>query len=223
MKFFDDKCKNVKWWNRNYFYAGTIFIVLLNILLFACGGSDWENVVDPTTGHHWHEVFYFTPTIRVFLSAFSHANWQHVLLNMLCFVIVSIYFERKIGSLGMLGFVIFSAYLSGIAVGTNNLAVNYHGFSGVNYLLYAYVIIDYIFSFRKERRNKTNTIMGSVIIVLIYLFMCFDGGTTGFSFKWYPADLMYNLGHYSSFVAGVVVGLFANIIKTITYKNMKKE
>lgn len=41
MKFFDDKSKNLKWYNRNYFYIGTIIVIVLNILLFAILGNDY--------------------------------------------------------------------------------------------------------------------------------------------------------------------------------------
>ncbi|MBQ8792730.1 MAG: hypothetical protein IJZ62_03870, partial [Clostridia bacterium] len=78
MKFIDDKCKKVKWWNRNYFYLGTIAVIAVNILLFAFLGGDFEDVFEPTPGNHWGEGFYFVPTLRTFLSAFSHGSWTHV-------------------------------------------------------------------------------------------------------------------------------------------------
>lgn len=223
MKFIDDKCKKVKWWNRNYFYLGTIAVIAVNIMLFAFLGNDFEAVVQPDLGHHWHEGFYFIPTLRAFLNAFSHADWEHVLLNMLCFAFSGFYLERKMGTFGVLGFVIVSAYLSGIAVATNNLSVYYHGFSGVNYLSYAFVIVDYIFSFQKDRRNKTNTILGAVVLFAIYVAMCWSDSLGSFPFTYYPIDLITNLGHGSSFVVGIVLALIIQISMLIGKRKSNKQ
>ena len=39
MRFIDDKNKKINWWNRNYFFAGTIFISVLFIVIFAIWGN----------------------------------------------------------------------------------------------------------------------------------------------------------------------------------------
>ena len=39
MKFIDDKSKNLKWYNRNYLYLGTLLIVVINIFVFAVIGN----------------------------------------------------------------------------------------------------------------------------------------------------------------------------------------
>ena len=218
MKFFDDRSKKIKWWNRNYFFAGTILVVLVNILLFAFLGGSFQDCVKPDNIYHWHNGFYFIPTLRSFINAFSHSNWQHVLLNMLCFIGIGLYLERKTGSLGLIAFVLFGNYISGIAMTTNEMTLHYHGFSGVNYFMYAIIIIDYVFSFQKDERNKTNIILGGIILGLIYLAMCFNDGLTNIYFSWYPYDLITNLGHGSSFVVGLVVGLIIRISMVIGKK-----
>lgn len=160
--------------------------------------------------------------MSLFFDAFEHSNLQHVLLNMLCFAICGLYLERKTGSLGILGLVIFSAFISGIACTCNNLSVGSHGFSGVNYFLYAYIIFDFFFNLRKGKRDKTNNMLGIIVILFIYVAMCFSGGVTEFSFKFYPHDLMYNSGHYSSFLIGCVISLFKNIVEISAEKAVKK-
>ena len=88
MKFFDDKSKDLKWHNRNYFYIGTIMIVLINVLLFVVLGNSWDSsIISVDNLGHWEDPFYFNSTIASFFNAFSHANLQHVLLNMLCFAV----------------------------------------------------------------------------------------------------------------------------------------
>ena len=67
MKFFDDKNKNVNKWNRNYFYIGTIIIILINILLFELLGDDWnDNIMQIDNNSHWEDLFYFNPIIVSF-------------------------------------------------------------------------------------------------------------------------------------------------------------
>ena len=197
MRFFNDKNKNLKWWNRNYLYIGTIIVIAVNILLFWRCGDSWETEKVVLDGMwHWTDRFYFEPTKLTFLNAFSHSNWQHVLLNMLSFTLCGIYLERKMGTFGILGLVAFGAYVSGVAITANDLSVFWHGFSGVNYFLYAYVLFDYVFSFSKHKRNTTNIILGAIVLAFIYVAMCFNGGVEAIKFEIYPHDLMYNCAHY---------------------------
>lgn len=221
MKFFDDKSKNVRWYNRNYFYIGTIVIILINVLLFVVLGGSWADGIISASPGHWEAPFYFNSTIISFFNAFSHYSLQHVLLNMSCFAICGIYLERKTGTLGILGFVIFSAFISGITVTCNDLSVSWDGFSVVNFFLYAYIVFDFLFSFRKEKRNKTNIILGSIVLLFIYVAMCFCGGVTDICFKIYPYSLIYNMGHYSGFLTGCVIALFKNIIEIRVEKSVK--
>lgn len=217
----DDKNKRLKWWNRNWFFAATVAVIVVNLLIYFFA-NDWQDkafeVNSGWYGHvnHWTDVFYFTPTWNSFFSSFSHANLQHVCLNMLCFLIAGAYIERKYGSISLFLTVIIAAYLSAVAINSNALSTNSHGFSGVNYFLYAYIIVDYIFYFIKnEKRNKVTTIFGAVVIALIYLASCFNGETEAFSFTWYPYDLSHNIGHYSSFLIGFV---FTLVIKLVQLK-----
>ena len=89
----------------------------------------------------------------------------------------------------------------------------YHGFSGVNYSLYAYAIIDYIFLFQKETRTRENVVSGAILMALIYFAACFDGGVSQVSFRFYPYDFLHNVGHYSSFIAGLIIALVVQSVK----------
>ncbi|MDE6676109.1 MAG: rhomboid family intramembrane serine protease, partial [Clostridia bacterium] len=189
----------------------TLFVVVLCIVLHAALGSQWG--IETDGYNHWDDVLFFNNLVQTFLSAFSHFNWQHVLLNMLCFLICGIYLERKIGSLYMLLLVLCFAFFGSCAIAANHNSINSYGYSGVNYAFYAYILIDYLFSVcRKSTRNKMNVISGGVMLALIYFAMCFCGGTSTVSFKWYPYDLLHNLGHYTSYLVGLIIGV---AIKTI--------
>ncbi len=200
-----------------------ILIVLINILIFAfVTKKPWDiaKVEDAYWGHE--SIFHFNETFSSFLSSFFHSNWQHVLLNMLCFFVAGIYLERKKGTIGTVLFVLFAAYVSAIAEGANILSVYHVGFSCVNYFIYATIVLDYLFSFQKHRKNKINIILGSIVVALIYLAMCFNGGTTAFSFSIIPYDLMHNSGHYTGFLAGIIVGIFTEIVRFTSRKNILK-
>ncbi|MDE7158464.1 MAG: rhomboid family intramembrane serine protease [Clostridiales bacterium] len=204
-KILNNNRKNVSPWQCNWFFATTVFITLLNIILYGTLGS-WEVPLDSHSYGHWHDCLYFTNLLHVFCSAYSHANWQHVLLNMLCFFICGIYLERKMGSLNFFLLIMAFSLFEGCAIAANNNSIAFHGFSGVNYAIYAYIVVDYLFcAIQKDKRNKLDLIYGGVMLGLIYFAACFNGGTSKFSFAFYPYDAMYNMGHYTSFFVGFIM------------------
>ena len=90
--------------------------------------------------------------------------------------------------------------------------------------MYAVLIIDYIFSFRQEERNKINIILGIVIIALMLFYMCFKGSVSNstVSFVWYPTKLIDNGAHYSGFMVGIVVELIVQTTRTLAAKGKIK-
>lgn len=209
MKIFNDSEKSLHWWNKNWFFLGTIAVVLINIILFASFGSEWA--INPQSQISY-SVLNFDNIIANFLNCFEHSSWQHCLLNMLCFFVVGTYIERKKGTSNLVCLVLLFAII-GKSMSVANSLGGAHGFSGINYALYAFVIIDYIFYIFSKEKNKFNIIYGLLIIALIYLAMCYNGGATGFGLNWYPNDLINNMGHYTGFVAGLIVGLVVKICK----------
>lgn len=214
----DDKSKTVTWLNRNYFFIVTVFIVLLNIIVYAVHGSDTGNFkVRPNWG-----TFSVSNLFHALVRSYTHSNWQHCLLNMLCFFIAGLYLERKKGSLKFLLFMVIMSLFTSFASCTNNISLGAKGFSGVNYGLYGYIIVEYIFVLcQKEKRNLFNIIFGAVVLALIYFAMCFSGGTSRVTFEWYPYDLLHNLGHASGFVTGLIFGIYEQSCSVIS--KYKKE
>lgn len=206
MKFFDDKSKNINWRNRNYFYIGTIIVIVLNILLFVFLGNNFAKDIG---GHYvWNGVFDISNMLRSFVDVFVHGNWQHVLLNMLCFSFCGIYMERKLGTINFILLILGFSFLAGNITTAARNTVNHYGASGLIYFCYAYIILDYIFGFiQKKQNNKTNIILGAIIMLCIYVAMSFNDGGLGLIFKFYPYDLIYNAAHYSSFFAGIIITL----------------
>ena len=223
MKVIDDNTKKLYWWNRNYFFVTTVLIVVLNITLYGVLGNKWERFI--TEDKEWilKHILNFSNLARHFLGSFSQSSWDHCLLNMLCFFFVGIYLERKKGTIPLFLLVLVMTFFTSVTTGANNFSDFMHGFSGVNYGLYAYVIIDYCFIFKKNKPTKFNIISGAVLLALIYFAMCFKSGTTEVAFTWYPADLISNIAHYSSFVSGLVLGLTINVIMIMCEKQNEKE
>ena len=219
MRYIDDDTKKLHWWNRNYFFAGTLLVVLINILIHAITPKhlwflQWK------TGGAWDAELSFSNLCKHFVSAFLHSNWQHVLLNMLCFLICGAWLERRKGTLPLLGLVFAMAWISEAFIGANSLHTGSVGYSGVNYAFYAYAIVDYCFLFRKER-TKINVISGAILMALIYFAACFAGGTSTVTFCWYPYDFMHNMGHYSAFLGGAIVGVMMQLAKLAAEKQNK--
>lgn len=220
MKVIDDGSKKLHWWNRNYFFAGTLVFIVINILLFWLAGDNWETIIgNGYKTNSWSTSMNFDNMIRSFLNAFSHGSWRHVLLNMLCFLVLGIYLERKKGTLPFAALVLTMIFLSSLAIGANYCSVRWHGFSGVNYALCAYVIVDFIFMLVSKERTKTNIIFGIIMIVAIYLAMCMNVGSSfALSFEWYPHDLINNMAHYSSMLVGAMFSVVLQLTKLFAKK-----
>ena len=215
----DDKSKKLTVLNRNYFFAVTVFIVLLNIIVYAVHGPNTgEFSVRPNWGR-----FSVNNLFQALVNSYSHANWQHTLLNMLCFFIAGIYIERKKGSLQFLLFMVIMSLFTAFATCANDLSLWWHGFSGINYGLYGYIFVEYVFTLcQKEKRYLFNIVFGAIVVGLIYFAMCFCGGTERVAFEWYPYDLLHNLGHASGISAGFVLGLYEQLSSVILkYKKEK--
>ena len=210
MKVIDDGTKKLTAWNRNYFFVVTVLITALCITLHACLGPKWSvKFLKDIDG------IYVT---KSFFNSFAHVNWQHCLLNMLCFFICGCWLERRYGSLRYSLLLFFTIFSTSWAT-SGSWGVNVVGYSAVNYGLYAYTIVDFIFSLQKSKRNLSNTIGGSVMMALIYFAMCFNGGTERVSFELYPYDLFNNYSHYVGFLVMLLVAIIVHIARYLESHN----
>ena len=198
------------WFENNYFWASTLGFVALNFVMFAIVGASNRFNITIDYGWTWDNTLNFNAMLVSFLNTFGHLDLSHILLNMVCFLIVGIYLERKIGSFKFALLILAFAFCTSMAITANNMSASWMGFSGVMYALYAYIIIDYfMLCFSKQKRNKLNLTLGGVLIVAIYIAMCFNSATRSFNF--YPVGLTNNLGHYSAMVAGIILTLVIKI------------
>ena len=156
----NDNTKKITRLNFNYFFSATVFIILLNIILQAANALKYLNVV---VLPDW-DKFSVNNLLQSLFNSYLHFNWQHCLLNMLCFFIAGLYLERKMGSIRFIMFIFILSLFTAFASSTNAVSLNWRGFSGVNYGLYGYIIIEFLFVlFRKNKRTRFNIIMGASI------------------------------------------------------------
>lgn len=221
MKFIDDKNKQLKWYNRNYFFAGTIFLIaLMTILFFAVGSRySWQ---DPLQNNANSILVNINNFFNMALNTLFHVDVWHLVGNMLQLLFAGLYIERRHGTLKFLLLnVLFMFTINGIAAYLWN-DVNGIGYSGVYFALDAFVIIDYIFSFRKSERNLTNIILGAIVIVLIYVFsMCWIGGGL-LDITYWPKNLLDNSAHFAGFFWGLLFSLFYQTESLIIKKQSKE-
>lgn len=215
MKVFDEKNKQLTWLTRNYFYLATLTFVFINFMFFTCSPS-LQNSIVPT-----YQTL--NGLLLGIVNSFTHYGWQHLLLNMLCFTVISLYLERKFGSIKYFVLVLFNIIFSSVFFSTVGDSNNWGGFSVTIYSLYGVLIVTYIYTVIKNRKDKTNNIWGGITVALIILAMCFNE-EGGFPFKPYPVDLITNAGHYSGIIVGLLVSCILLFIKfIINHDYVKKE
>ena len=222
MKFIDDKNKKLSKWNRNYFFVGTILFIVLNIVLFAVYGLSLHTKLSNSIPNNDHYSFFdqLYRLILQFCGNFTHSTWEHVLQNMLGFSFCLFYIERKYGTLKFLGILFtLTLFVSFMSIYDSSTAL---GSSYVWFACFGFVLIDFLFSFRRKYRNTTNIIVG-VIVILLEFIRCgfYDDYTRGARvIKWgfYPAQLTG--GHAAGFLVGICVCVLIHL--TILYSNKKE-
>ncbi len=126
-RILNDGCKSTAWRNANYCFAVTAAIVLLNIILYAVYGSETGDFsIRPVWGN-----FSVNNLFQAFVNSYTHSNWQHVLLNMLCFLIAGIYLLQRrkrditniVAGAVMLGLIYFAMCFNG---GTSSIGFEWY-------------------------------------------------------------------------------------------------
>ncbi len=215
----NDRNKQLTLLNRNYFFVVTVLIVAANIVIQAVFGIN----TDIPTEANGSTLESLRLLLQAFINCYTHFNWQHTLLNMLCFLIAGLYLERKMGSLRFILFIVVLSFFTAFA-SCVKWDLGGHGFSGVNYGLYGYIIVEFLFELcRKQERYLFNILSGVVILALIYFAMCFNGGTEKVSFAWYPYDLIHNWAHASGFAVGLVFGVYEQLCALISRGKRRRD
>ena len=211
MILIDDKSKRTRWYNRNYLFIATILIITANILLYYFLGHDWNNKLYNAEAK-W-EDFSILNVLHIAFCALEHADWKHVIMNMVSLFILGLYLERKHGSLKFLLINIFFMLTAPAMASHVKGNIAHHGYSGVIYALIGFMIIDYLFSFRKNKRNSGSIIIGAIAIAYFVISNSF-----GMEENWVIYfdslfnGLLHNMAHYTGFIEGLIFGLIYHIL-----------
>lgn len=208
--------------NKNYYFASTIFFIAFNIIIFAIFKTSLAQKFMVST-QSWDSVLNFKGLFSAIINNISHWDWKHVLLNMVTFLIISIFLERKFGSLKHFLIVVLSIIVSAAFVSGNHQSLNYAGWSCVDFALIGFFIISYFFSLNKHEKTNGNLIYGTITFIFAFIFMWWEvwnfvGNAAS------AADLTHNMGHYSGFLAGIIIGLTIYLTRLFVNKsNISKD
>jgi len=207
MKFIDIENKKVTKLNRNYFWVVSSIYIILNITIFAIVKNN--NLLWKYIDTKWSVFNGFKDLFISIGNLYTHNDWGHVLRNMFAFAISAFYIERKIGSLNFLGLILSMSILSSPLV-SMYVGLKWAGSSVIYFAVWGYVIIDYLFSLRKNTRSKTNLIIGGIVIFCKYIDICLTNEIIGTNI-FIPIHLIYNAGHYFGFIVGILLSLIIQI------------
>lgn len=218
MKFVDIEHKKVRKCNKNYFWIVSIIYIVLNITLFAI--FNHNNILWKYEDVKWKVFNGFKDLFISIGNLYTHTSWGHVLRNMFAFSLSGFYIERKIGSFNFLGLLILLSILSSPLV-SMYVGLNWAGSSVIYFAVWGYVIIDYLFSLRKDNRNKINIIIGGIVIGSLYIGSCLTENIIGTNI-FHPIHLIYNAGHYFGFLVGILVALVIQLTSLYVKKQNEK-
>lgn len=211
MILLDDKSKRTRWYNRNYLFIATILIIVTNILLYHFFGNSWNDKFYNASAT-WEDFSIFN-VLHIMFCALEHADWKHVIMNMVSLFILGLYLERKHGSLKFLLINIFFMFTAPAMASHVKGNIYHHGYSGVIYALIGFLIIDYLFSFRRNKKNTGSIIIGAIAIAYFIISDCFgmkDNWAIYFTSVF--NGLIHNMAHYTGFIEGVIFGLIYHIL-----------
>ena len=113
----NDRSRKVTLVNMNWFFVVTLAVVIFNIVRHTLP----EGAAPTNESPEWNS--FSLENLFIALSrSYMHSNWQHCLLNMLCFSVAGVYIERKKGSLGMLLLVFTMSLFTAFATAANYLS-----------------------------------------------------------------------------------------------------
>jgi len=216
--FIEDGEKEKWWFSRNWFFVATIVLIVLMTTLHGTVGAAWD--VRGGGPGAWNARLNFSFIYHSFFSSLLHLDWMHLVGNMITFVILGMYLERKFGSIKFFVFVLFMAFFSSIASTANSGSPFWTGFSGVNFAIKTFILLDFIAMLvflYKKKPTRSNLIWGIVAVSWIVITMSVQLEPS-FTVRIYP---FRNMGHYSGMLAGAMVYLLVALFNI--RKPVKKE
>lgn len=189
----NDKNKELNWRNSNFCYVTTILFMFILIATFLWCESAITKILDQNL--HWN----------IFLLPFRHSDWLHLFGNLECFFFVSLFLERRYGSLKYLLIVLITIPLSPLVWFAVTGCAG-RGESLVNFFLFGIFFVEIFAHFHECFLTKYQNIFTIVTILLVLVLMSF---TKQIQFSLLTTLLTFN--HGSAFIEGLLVGIFSKL------------
>lgn len=200
MKFVDDYNKELKWYNRNFVFLGTILMVALILLCEFVVKKDVTKLVS-------ENIFVSTA-----LDPFITGSKQKAVVSAVFMLVAGLYLERYWGTIK---YVVVSLVLCPIITmlvlqfgvlyilqnPTKELAFSGLETSVLPYALFGFVIITTIFHLKKYLFDKTHSIFNWLLLAVIIVTMC----------TIFPAELVED--KYVEYIKAVKFTTFENLTK----------
>lgn len=219
MKFVDDYKKELKWYNRNYFFLGTIIAVGLMFLIYYVLGATIENLVDSNV----YLTYLFAPI--------SFQNVQSLVISAVCVLLASLFLEKYWGSIkyfivflislpitSMMVSIIFTTYsFQNLEYVSEGLQLSY-----MVYTLFGFVIVGMIFNLKKYLFDGKHSVLNWILLVLIIAIMCvlfpteYNNDIMAYikEIKFGAfSGLLKNVYHWSSLIVGAMLSLLCEIFR----------
>lgn len=201
MKFVDDYKKELKWYNKNYFFLGTILVVGLMFLMYYVIGDMIENLIE--TNRYF--VYLFAPI--------SAQNIQGLVISAVCIFFASLFLEKYWGSIKYFVVLLISLPITSMMVNTiyglykldnPDYALVGLQLSYLAYTLFGFVIVAMIFNLKKYLFDGKHSVLNWILLVLIIAIMC----------VLFPAEYNNNVLVY---IMGVKFGVFSGLLSGVEY------
>jgi len=200
--FINEKEKTLSWKNSNYIYISTILIII-SVFVF-------------------NKIFY-TQINQITL---SNNFWNCFLtsinpnFSLIMFFVVSLYLERKYGSINYFILIICSIPIANIIsfsfdfLNGDTLGWCGKGISCVSFFVFGLFLVDFLFNIKKFLKNKLSLILPIFIIVICIVFMCINLPDIEHSVIYFDffGRLTENPGHYGPFATSIVIGFVFQFI-----------
>lgn len=170
MKLFDDYQKDVKWYNRNYFFAGTIALLGVMFLIQYAIKTDINKLISDNI--YWSYL----------LEDLMFISVESLVVSAICIGIVSLFLEKYWGTFKYLVVVLVLLPILSLTVPT--LIATYllknpdvESFTGVGvsfltFALYGFAIVTMLFHLKKYILDGKHSIFNWIVLAIIIVTMC---------------------------------------------------
>ena len=211
-EFMNNNTKQLRWYNRNFYWACTILITAVILSIYFIFRSD--DMFSPSAADTPAILSFLRGLYIAIIGSLTMYNGFTVIFFTLSIFFSLLYIERRIGTLATLLLVlsiIFSVHFTMVQVVDMGADGSYMLSPHILvYSLFGFVVFDFFWSLRKSVRNTPNVAFGLITIFCLYIVNSFVYTLSSIpEFMFYPYELFVLGWGTQLFMLG---GIFASII-----------